>query len=274
MRKADFPSLLEEGLGKGKGDSLEEIMLQLTLNEIPSLPKKILFCGEGAEKVASYVAGWMAGRRIGVVVLDGANRFDPYIVSIFARRALIPPEKLLKKIQIARAFTCYQMATLMGERLFSFVKTISTCPPNLSSQEPLGERNVSTIRDEMVRRKPWVIILGPITPFSDEDVPEREIYSLFERALSKIEKMAVAGMPFFLFQPPVPPGSRGSYLMRRLAGFSNWVWRISLENQGPKMILEKGLYKHQIPNTNVLNNDQSPKTESPPRDSFAPFVEP
>ena len=50
-----------------------------------------------------------------VIVLDGANGFDPYRVSSFARKALIPPERLLKRIRIARAFTCYQMATLVDE---------------------------------------------------------------------------------------------------------------------------------------------------------------
>ena len=29
--------------------------------------------------------------------------------------------------------------------------------------------------------------------------------------------------------------------MRRLFQFSNLVWRISLENEGPKLVLEKGL---------------------------------
>jgi len=76
----------------------------------------------------------------------------------------------------------------------------------------------------------------------------------------------MGGIPFFLFQPnfPSPPfvkgGKKGlkdskrSYLVRRLFQFSNLVWRIGLDDQGPKMILEKGLIekcpnnKQQIPN--------------------------
>src|SRR4030066_2318411 len=106
--------------------SFDEIFSQLALSnpeENPVSPRKVLFWGERAGEISSYVAGWLAGKGIGVIVLDGANRVDPYIVSSFARKVLIPPERLLKGIRIARAFTCYQMATLM-ERLVSLVGAI------------------------------------------------------------------------------------------------------------------------------------------------------
>lgn len=208
--------------------SLDEILFQFTLNEPSVSPKKVLFWGEGAGEISSYVAGWMAGQGIDVIVLDGANRFNPYMVSSFARKALIPPERLLKRIRVARAFTCYQMATLMG-RLISLVGTIHESPV----------------------QKPWVILLGPITTFLDEDVPEREIRPLFERSLKKVEEMAMGGIPFFLFQPSVfsddPPSlpffRRGerAYLTERLSQFSNEVWKICVEDKKPKVILEKGL---------------------------------
>jgi len=239
--------------------SIDKILFHLTLAEQPvppAFPRKVLFWGEGAGEISSYVAGWMAGKGIDVIVLDGANRFNPYMVSSFARRALIPPEELLKSIRIARAFTCYQMATLMGEQLASLLKQEGTTTQ---------------------LQRPWVILLGPLTTFLDEDVPEREVRPLFERALRKVEKMAMEGIPFFLFQPnpPNPPlvkgappspsseaellrrmgkvrtlvsdgrrgfiDSRGSCLTKRLFQFSDLVWRIGLDDQEPKIILEKGL---------------------------------
>jgi len=218
--------------------------LPLTLDEVLSqvqtgLPGKVLFGGERAGEISSYVAGWLAGRGIDVIVLDGANRFDPYMVSSFARKALISPERLLKRIRIARAFTCYQMATLMGERLVSLLREEGMAAP---------------------RQKPWVILLGPITTFFDEDVPEREVRPLFERSLRKIEEMALRGVPFLLFQsngfsenPPFPPfvkggvkglkNSKRAYLTRRLFQFANEAWRIDLDDEGPKMILEKRINK-------------------------------
>ena len=163
--------------------SLEEVLLHVQSHP----PPKVLFGGEGVGEIASYVAGWLASKSLDVIVLDGANRFDPYTVSFFARRAFIPPEELLKRIRIARAFTCYQMATLMGEKL--------TC---LLKQE-------GTIAKE---QKPWVILLGPITTFLDEDVPEREVGPLLERSLKKLDSLAVEGIPFFLFQSFVPARSK------------------------------------------------------------------
>jgi hypothetical protein len=160
----------------------------------------------------------MASHRIDVIVLDGANRFDPYTVSSFARKASISPESLLKRIRIARAFTCYQMATLMGEKLTGLLRQESAIAKT---------------------QKPWVILLGPITTFLDEDVPEREVRPLFERSLRKVEILAEEGVPFFLFQALIPSHSKRAYLMKRLFQFAHLVLRIGLDDQGTKVILEK-----------------------------------
>ncbi len=230
--------------------TLDEVLLQV--QSYP--PRKVLFWGESAGEISSYVAGWLAGKGIEVIVLDGANRFNAYTVSSFARRTLIPPEKLLKSIRIARAFTCYQMATLMGERLVSLIDArtvgaIHACTPKCG---------VSTRRHESPLQKLWVILLGPLTTFLDEDVPEREVRPLFERSLKKIEEMASQGVPFLSFQsnPPNPPlrkgegggfvSSKRAYLMRRLFQFANEAWRIDLDEEGPKMVLQKGVTKLQV----------------------------
>jgi hypothetical protein len=196
--------------------SLDEVLSRVEF--LP--PTRILFGGEGTGAISSYVAGWMASRRIDVIVLDGANRFDPYAVSSFARKELLSPEGLLKSIRIARAFTCYQMATLMGEKL---------------------KRAIGQVQ------KPWVILLGPITTFLDEDIPEREVRPLFERALREVELLAEKGIPFFLFQAMLPSRSKRSYLTKRLFQFSHLVLRIGLGDEGPRVTLEKGPTGFQIP---------------------------
>jgi len=226
--------------------SFDETLLQLTRVGLPAQPlssRKVLFWGERTGEIASYAAGWLAGKGIEVVVLDGANRFNPYMASSFARKAFIPPESLLRKIRIARAFTCYQMATMVGERL----------------NDLLGQGGAIA---QSERR--WIILLGLIDTFLDEDVLDREIRPLFEKSLRKIEEMALRGIPFFLFQssdfnPHLPQGgrrrpepdygagrvgglmnSKRTYLTRRLFQFMNEVWRIDLDDEGLKMILEKG----------------------------------
>ena len=197
--------------------------LSLSLDEALSYvqsdsPRRVFFEGEKIGAVSSYVAGWMASRGIDVIVLDGANRFDPYMVSSFARKASISPEILLKRIRIARAFTCYQMATLMGEKLIELFRQESAITQT---------------------QKPWVILLGPITTFLDEDVPEREVRPLLERSLGKVEILADEGVSFFLFQDMIPAHSKRAYLMKRLFQFSTLVWKIHLDDEGPKVTLEK-----------------------------------
>lgn len=212
-------------------NSFDEIFSQLTLRDPHKDPtKKILFWGEGVGEISSYVAGWMAGEGIDVIVLDGANRFDPYMVSTFAKRASISPEGLLKRIRIARAFTCYQMTALVEEKLISLLKKEERAAPF---------------------SPPRVILLGPVTPFLDEDVSEREVRPLFERLLRKVEEMARGGVSFFFFQPSIPPASR-AYLARRLFQISDLVWKISLE-EGAKMILEKERTVNIIENCKLQN---------------------
>jgi len=203
------------------GVSLDEVLSQVEL----SPPTRVLFGGEGTGAISSYVAGWMASHRVDVIVLDGANRFDPYAVSSFARKESLSPESLLKSIRIARAFTCYQMATLMGEKLKSAI----------------GQA-----------QKPWVILLGPITTFLDEDIPEREVRPLFERSLKKVEILAEEGIPFFLFQSLIPSHSKRAYLMKRLFQFAHLVLRIGLGDEGPRVTLEKG------PKQNIIENCGAP----------------
>ncbi len=208
--------------GDGKGDGwFDEVLSQLTVAQLSAqktFPQKVLVGGDGVGRLSSYVAGWMASREIEVILLDGANRFDPYAVSFFARSVSIPPEKLLKKIRIARAFTCYQMAALMGEKLSLLLKKVN--PP-------------------FSRQKTWILFLGPLSTFLDEDVPEREVRPLFERALKRVEGMAAEGIPLLIFQAPIHAHSKRSYLMRRLLHFSDWAWKIEFDDQGPRMILEK-----------------------------------
>jgi len=224
-----------------EGFWLDEALLQVESSSL----RKVLFGGERVEEISSYVAGWMVGHGIETIVLDGANRFDPYIVSSFARKVLIPPEDLLHRIRIARAFTCYQMATLLGEKLVSL----------------LMEDNV------MARaQKPLVILLGPLTTFLDEDVPEREVSPLLERSLKKVESLTAEGIRLFLFQSFLSPHSRRAYLMKKLFQFSNVVWRVSLDDESPKVTLEKGPIENcglRIANCGLRNLQDNTYSRSP-----------
>ena len=109
--------------------------------------------------------------------------------------------------------------------------------------------------------KPWIILLGWVTTFLDEDVPEREVKPLFEKVSEKgggdgrrgnsvpfLSVLALSqnhsgketsknspkgGVGRFM-------GSKRDYLMKRLSQVSNLVLKVSLEDDGPKLVLEKG----------------------------------
>jgi hypothetical protein len=105
-------------------------------------------------------------REIPVAILDGAMAFDVTMVAAYAQARRIPPERLLRQIHIARAFTCHQVATVLCERL----------DPLLASQ-----------------RVGFVILLGPCTTFFDENVPFKEAFLLFRRTLGKLEALCEHG---------------------------------------------------------------------------------
>jgi hypothetical protein len=175
---------------------------------------KTLFWGEGTVVLSSYLAGLVAASGMKPIFVDGANGFDPYVVSRFARRHFLAPAHLLKEIVVARAFTCYQLFTLVRERLEAMI-------------DP--------------HHNPLAILLGPITTLLDEDVPEQEVNLLFRGMLEKLEELNPRGLPFLLMQPPIPSRSRRGHLLKRLSRWSDMVVRAVNEGGGLKLVLERPL---------------------------------
>lgn len=208
-----------------------------------SAPRRVLFWGEEADKIASYVAGWIAHRGATVIVLDGANQFSPYAISALARRMLIPAEKILKKILIARAFTCYQMTTLVREKL-----------PCWSTKD-----NPSPLRSS-------IIVMGPMDTFLDEDIRNEESRILFDRFIRTMEKMSFKTFRFLLFQSNSYRSGvsasgwqigekkknftdqRELYFIKRLIQFSDSLWRTHLAEGQQGIVLEREWVKNNLVN--------------------------
>jgi hypothetical protein len=105
-------------------------------------------------------------RGLPVAIIDGAMAFDVTTIVAYVQARRVPPERFLRQIHIARAFTCHQVATLLCERL----------DPLLAAQH-VG----------------LVILLGPCTTFFDENVPFKDAFLLFRRALEKLESLCEHG---------------------------------------------------------------------------------
>jgi hypothetical protein len=103
-----------------------------------------------------------------VALVDGTNRFDAYYIAEFARqvtsqtRKRVTSEELLKRIYIARAFTCYQMEATITERLPAFLKRSGA---------------------------PIAIIFGLLDTFYDEQAPLFEVKASVERIIAALRQL-------------------------------------------------------------------------------------
>jgi hypothetical protein len=57
-----------------------------------------------------------------VVWLDGGNSFSVYGISELSRWTGLSPERVLDGIYVSRIFTCYQMSSLVAEKLWAAVR--------------------------------------------------------------------------------------------------------------------------------------------------------
>ena len=85
------------------------------MQQIPdSNGRKIaLLIGERAERETLLDFTAVLALRGPVCILDAGNRFDPYRVARAIRRQTVQLDQALGRIYVARAFTCYQVITLL-----------------------------------------------------------------------------------------------------------------------------------------------------------------
>lgn len=97
-----------------------------------------------------------------IVYIDGGICADPYKISNYARKMEVNQKEVLEHILISRAFTVYQLTTLIQDRLETTI----------------------------IRYKPLTLIIGrfPIL-YLDSDVPTREAQTLLRSNLHKIREL-------------------------------------------------------------------------------------
>jgi hypothetical protein len=106
----------------------------------------------------------IAARGQQVRVFDGGNRFDGYFIARLARRLSSNPHAVLERVQLSRAFTCFQLAQL-----------IENAPAALHSS---GE---------------VLFVLDLLTTFYDESVPLRESEHLLTKTIAHLKRLASSG---------------------------------------------------------------------------------
>ncbi len=146
----------------------------------------VLLWGEPLRPLAAAAAAWGVARGAPVLVVDAANRFDPYGLVRQARGRGLAREAVLSRVRVARAFTSHQLVRLLQEGLPS----------------PLEPGTL-------------MIILGPVSLFYDEQVPLTERRRLFQdltNLLGRIKSQAA----LLLLQPLMPKEAANQHFGRLL----------------------------------------------------------
>ncbi|HEY5668825.1 MAG TPA: hypothetical protein VIS10_02430 [Anaerolineales bacterium] len=141
-------------------------------------------------------------QRAPLLVLDGGNCFNAYVVALALRQQTTDVTAALERIRVSRAFTCYQMVTLLEETPATPVATL---------------------------------VLDFLATFRDENVPQGERLRLIRICLERLRFLASAAPLLVSASPDSGPpmsGGRGrrqlqpdDRLLALLEEAADQVWR-------------------------------------------------
>ncbi len=102
-----------------------------------------------------------------LLIVDGANAFDPFLVADLARKFGLLPEALLDEIRISRVFTCHQLEALLRGRLGMALRQF---------------------------RAKAVYFSGLLDPLLDEDVPRGEAARILRLIPPILQRLTASGV--------------------------------------------------------------------------------
>ena len=147
----------------------------------------VLLWGGHLRALAAAAAAWGVARGAPVLVVDAANRFDPYGLIREAAGRGLSPQAALTRVHVARAFTSHQLVRLLTETFPAIVE-----PGSL------------------------VLLLGPVSLFYDEQVPLGERRRLFQDLVSLLARIKTVSA-LLLLQPLLPRAANNRHFGRLLA---------------------------------------------------------
>jgi hypothetical protein len=132
-----------------------------------------------------------------LLILDGGNRCNAYTLA----RATAGRADLLRRISLARAFTCYQMAALLEET------AAGDCP---------------------------LFLLDFLATFYDEAVSSLERHRLLSGCLDELARLSRTRQVAVSACPPAVPGPENLRLLARLRAAAGGVWENNLPLAAPQ----------------------------------------
>ncbi|WP_449245067.1 hypothetical protein [Desulfobacca acetoxidans] len=175
-------------------------------------PSSLLTFGEGMRFLTAAAAAWGVARGLAVLVVDAANRFDPYQLVREGRKRGLLPDQVLTRVQVSRVFTCHQLVQLVWEGL----------PAELAKVD-----------------RALVILLGPCSLFYDEQTPLAERRRLFRTMMGGLVQVKQRAALWFL-QANLPPQVANQHFGRLLARLAEQVIQVGAgEGDGRRVCLPK-----------------------------------
>ncbi len=155
----------------------------------------------------------LGGLSSNVVFIDGGNTFRLYQVARLAQIHQLEPKQALDRIYISRAFTVYQMTSLIMEHL----------------------------KEAVERFKAKLVIVSDIAGlFSDKDIPDEEARRVFSQVTAHLQNFTHENQLILLATYlPRPSSSRNLYFHTLTCGRANVVIALRQTKYEREFALEK-----------------------------------
>jgi len=192
--------------------------VSLVIHPHPSLDGRLLELAAelllaAALQQAAPTAGAEQGR---LLVLDGGNCFNVYPVARALRRRTPQVTAALRQIQVARAFTCFEMASLLQRQATEVAAAEAAAAPPPQAVMP------GTVA---------VLVLDLLGNFRDENVPLAERQRLLHTCLPHLRRLAQAG-PLLVSSRPADP-----CLTQALVAAADQVLELEMPPAEPEQLL-------------------------------------
>ncbi len=163
--------------------------------------------------IRAQLPAQLGGLSSSVVFIDGGNTFRLYHISRLAQIHHMDPRQVLNRIYLSRAFTAYQMTTLIMEHLTDAV-----------------ERYNSKI----------VVISDVAALFLDKDIPEEEAKSVYGQVMAYLQNFAREKRIVVIATCPAhQSSSRSNYLQALTCARANVVLSLNQTMYDREISLEK-----------------------------------
>ena len=171
------------------------------------LPLSMLLC------VRAQLPHQLGGLETSVLFVDGGNNFRLYEVSRVAQLHELDPREVLERIFISRAFTAYQMTSLIFDELTKAVE----------------------------RYNSKLIILSDIAGlYLDKDVPKKEAKDVFSQLTAYLSRFARENRVVVVATYPLHYPSDGNLFFKMMTcGRANVAMSVKPNRHGQQLCLEK-----------------------------------